>query len=344
MATTKNRGAQKEVFLHLLMIGFLYVNVIAFIALLFQFINYAFPDFLDFNQYRGGEGLHWPLAALVIIYPAFLLTSWLISKDFEKHPEKREGRVRKWLLYFTLFAATITIIADLVTLVLHFLEGELTSRFLLKSFSVLVVIGIVFGYYLREIKKEKQFYSKNEKMFVWVLSAVIAIAVISGFVLAGSPFKQRIKRFDNERVSHLQTIQWNIVAYWQQKGRIPDNLDELSDPIAGFNQPRDPVTQQLYEYEKIGDTQFKLCATFQSESDDFARAKQDRTFTPEQPEYAPYGQLNGNWQHGKGKICFERTIDPDRYPVLPKSSILPSPAPKEGSSILPERALPVPSE
>jgi hypothetical protein len=63
--------------------------------------------------------------------------------------------IRKWLIYFTLFAAALIIIGDLVTLLNRFLEGELTVRFLLKVLAVFFVAGSVFYYYLWDLRKHK---------------------------------------------------------------------------------------------------------------------------------------------------------------------------------------------
>lgn len=309
-------GSQKQVFLHLLMIGFLYASVVAFITLMFQFINYFFPDFGEFIPYRSHEGFRWPLSTLIIIYPAFLFVSWLLLKDFGEHPEKREGRLRKWLLYFTLFGAAITIVIDLIALVFNFLSGELTVRFLLKSASVLIVIGLVFAYYLREIKKEKHEDKKKEKIFVWILSGIVALAVLSGFILTGSPFQQRLNKRDSERISHLQTIQWNIVSYWQQKGMLPQNILQLRDDISGFIPPKDPVTGADYEYRQIDLLTFELCANFETE-------QQPTDLYPGRYSYNGMYQdpFNENWEHPEGKYCFSRTIDPDRYPLQQKPPI-----------------------
>ena len=83
----------------------------------------------------------------------------------------------------------------------------------------------------------------------------------------GSPFTLRMKRFDERRVNDLQNIQYQIVNFYQRKGVLPNSLDELKDPIAGFNIPLDPDTIRPYDYEKISDLSFKICADFSLESD-----------------------------------------------------------------------------
>ncbi|MEK7085265.1 MAG: DUF5671 domain-containing protein, partial [Patescibacteria group bacterium] len=62
-------------------------------------------------------------------------------------------RIRKWLVYFTLFAASLFIIGDLIALIYNFLQGELTVRFFLKILTVFFVAGSVFWYYFMDIRK-----------------------------------------------------------------------------------------------------------------------------------------------------------------------------------------------
>ena len=141
----KSKASPKDVFMHLLSIVTLYVSVVSFIALLFQYVNVLFPDQLNFYYTSALNTIRQSTASLVVVFPVYILVSWLLGRDFAREPGKREIKIRKWLLYLTLFIATITIIVDLVTLVYNFLSGELTVRFLLKVMAVLIVAAAVFG-------------------------------------------------------------------------------------------------------------------------------------------------------------------------------------------------------
>src|SRR3989344_3154358 len=147
----------KDVFLHLLAIITLYASAISFSVLLFQYINVLIPDPLGVGGYYYAQGanqtIRWSLAMLMVIFPVFLGANWFLNKDYRAHPEKRNARIRKWLLYFTLFVAALIIIGDVVALIYNLLGGELTARFLLKMLTILFVAGSVFGYYLADIRK-----------------------------------------------------------------------------------------------------------------------------------------------------------------------------------------------
>jgi len=55
-----------------------------------------------------------------------------------------------------LFVASATIITDLITLLTRLLQGELTTRFVLKVIVVLIIAGLVFIYYLSDLRPEEK--------------------------------------------------------------------------------------------------------------------------------------------------------------------------------------------
>lgn len=155
----QNTTGPKDVFLHLLAIITLYVSAGSFIALIFQYINVLIPDLLDRSGYYGllssYSAIRWAISALVIIFPVYVVTSWFLNKSYAASPAKRNLRIRKWLVYFTLFAAALIIIGDLVTLIFNLLGGELTARFLFKVVTVFFVAGSVFYYYFWDLRRHQ---------------------------------------------------------------------------------------------------------------------------------------------------------------------------------------------
>lgn len=154
------RTEPKDIFLQLLAIITLYVSAGSFIALLFQYINILIPDPLEARNYYAFTGayrtIRWSIASLVVIFPVFLGTSWFLEKQYAREPEKRYLGIRKWLVYFTLFAAALIIIGDLVVLIFNLLGGELTARFLLKVLVFFFVAGSVFYYYFWDLRKRRK--------------------------------------------------------------------------------------------------------------------------------------------------------------------------------------------
>lgn len=311
------KSTPKDVFLHLLSIGTLYYVAVNFITLLWQYINIYFPDQLQPEYFSGYAGsIRFAMASLIIVYPVHCYVMRLLYRDYAAAPEKRELRVRKWLIHFTLFVTAIVIIGDLVTLVYNFLGGELTVRFALKIVTVFLTTGAIFMFYLRDLKNK--WNEKSLRLFVGAMIVVITLAVVGGFFTAGSPLRARLYRFDERRVNDLQMTQGQIIYYWQSKGKLPQTLGDLEDPISGFRAPQDPAfvettagkpaTAAMYEYRTTGELAFELCAAFDLPSTDivFAGAVKPRAI------YEPYG---ANWDHDAGRVCFTRAIDPELYPV-----------------------------
>src|SRR3990167_473235 len=261
--TTTVKTTPKDFFMHLLGFAALYTSIVSFLALIFAYIDVTFPDPLS-SYYSGSlSQIRLSSSVLLIIFPVFILTSWLIARDFAQEPEKRNIKFRKWLIYFTLFVAAITVIVDLITLIFNFYSGELTTRFLLKTLAVLIVALVVFNYYFREIKQAS---SRKSKITAWLMSAVVLTAIVAGFFIVGTPAQQRARRFDEQRVNDLQSIQYQIINYLQNKGKLPASLDLLTDSISGFTPPVDPQTQDSYGYSIKDSLGFELCADFKTDS------------------------------------------------------------------------------
>src|SRR3989338_2777850 len=206
----------KDFFLHIAVIALLYAGTIALLNILFNVINVAFPQVTQYYYYDSAS-ISLPVATLVVVFPLFLFLSNLLRKGYLEDPSRKDYPVRKWLVYITLFIAGGVLAGDLVFLIYYFLDGqELTTAFLLKILSVLVVAGAIFGYYLDDLKDRLTSGRRN----IWrVVAAVLVIgSIVAGFSVLGTPATQRAYRYDSQKVSDLQNIQWQIVNYWQQKG------------------------------------------------------------------------------------------------------------------------------
>jgi hypothetical protein len=303
----------KDFFLHIAVIALLYVGTVALLNILFRVINVAFPQVTQYGYY-GSTSISLPVATLVVVFPLFLFLANILRKGYVEEPSRKEYPVRKWLIYITLFIAGAVLAGDLVVLIYYFLDGqEMTVAFLLKILSVFVVTGAIFGYYLDDLKDRLTNLRRN----IWRIVATVLVlgSIIAGFSVLGTPESQRMLRYDSQKISDLQTLQWQIVNYWQQKGTLPVSIEMLTDPISGFTVPTDPQSKESYGYEKIDTLSFSLCA-------DFNKSMQEGDISMNRTVYLePVGKMGGiadSWQHEEGRQCFERAIDPELYPVRPK--------------------------
>ena len=288
----------------------LYSSVFAFIALLFQYINYAFPDPLQNYYYSDpfSGSMRFAMATLMVMVPVAILIMRYIRKDIQAVPAKEDLWIRRWVLVLTVFIAGFAAIGDLITLINYFLGGDITTRFVLKVAVLLFVAAGVFFHFLADLRGYWNANPGRARIVSYAAALLVLAAIVSGFFIMGSPAQVRLYRFDSQKVSDLQTIQYQIVNYYQQKEALPTDLQQLEDPLSGSTVPKDPQGG-VYRYEKTANLSFKLCATFNAET-------QKNQAAISEPKV--YGFEGENWQHGPGEVCFDRTIDPQKYPPYTK--------------------------
>lgn len=318
----KLKVGPKDFFIQLGILVTLYTAVTSLLALVFDIINARFPDALNsyYSYDAFSTGMRFEIATLVIFFPLFLVFARIAQRDFEKAPEKLMLWTRRWASYLNLFASIGTITVTLVMLLNDFLGGELTARFGLKALATVVVAAIVLLYYLSDIRKAGAFPKKCRLWYLGSGTVLVLLAVLGAFATMGSPWTQRLIRFDSQRTGDLQSIQYQIVNYWQSHGTLPATLGTLQDPISGFKVPMDPEGK-AYTYEATGKLSFSLCAEFNFDS--AAQGPLDGNGLRAIPiPTAPYPSISDIWQHSAGKQCFVRTIDPKAYPVAPTAKAI----------------------
>ncbi len=319
-----NSNFPRDAFLHVSALITLAASSVAFGALIFQIINYYFPDVLSYEPLAGIlDSMRYALASLIIVFPIYVWLMRFLNKDITLNPGKKDLKIRKWLLYLALFAAALTIAGDLISLIYNFLQGELTLRFALKIFTILAIAGVIFIYY-KKILNPENIASRTFVIFVLpkIIIGLTAAAIVAGIFIAGLPQNQRLVRFDEQRISDVLSVNSSVENYWSKNKKLPENLNQLETAL-DIKLPVDPETNSPYEYTRKGDLDFELCAVFQTASRENANVR-----------VLPYGgsklevDLRG---HSSGKNCFSRKINPANYPLI-NTSQEPSyiPAPKAG--------------
>ena len=325
----------REAFLFLISFITLYTTAFSFGILMFAFIGKLFPDPISYGFFSP-RGLTTALASIMIAFPLYLFMMWRLAKAAAKDPERRQSKVGKWLTYITLVIAAGIIIGDLIAVLASLLSGELTSRFVLKAFTVLAIAGSIFGYYLWSLQKEEREKPAQSpkgikagppqsgkaslggekpiaaRVFAGVVVVAVVSAVVYGLTLVGTPAQQRLIQFDERRVSDLQSITYNIDSYWQRNDSLPASLEDLRDPLYSLNSFVDPKTGEPYEYRVTSDTAYELCATFETDSSEY-----EGQALP----YFPGGV--SFWEHGIGRPCFSLEV---RKATTEAGGLVPVPA------------------
>ncbi len=311
----------------------LLVSSIALVNLFFASLDKLFPDILT-GVYQYGymiqdfETIRTSLSVLIIFFPTFLILSYSLQKLTEKKISLYNAILRKWSLYTVLFLSVLVCVIDLAVLVRYFVSGEITIRFILKVIIVMCVSSISFYFYFKQLKESN---TKNDVYILLCIANILVILAIAiGFFVMGSPAEQRKLQLDQRRIEDLINIQNQVLEFWRQKSRLPERTEELLNPL---NQqqtfPRDPEFNRgaSYEYKKMSELQFELCATFALPIPQGVRQRNNGSVS--YPVYNKNtienvhifestfaGQANESWDHDAGRTCFVRIIDPELYPPV----------------------------
>ncbi|MEI7765564.1 MAG: DUF5671 domain-containing protein [bacterium] len=315
----------------------LVTSVVSLLNLIFSVLDKQFPDVLNATYQYGYssysyDSIRASLATLIIFFPIFLVVSFFWRKCIKGEMSHVDEVIKKWVIYIILFLSAIVVAIDLVVLVRYFVSGEITSRFIYKVLATFVTAAIIGKYfYISEFWKKEGLIKKLNK----IINPVAAILLVSfaigySFFVMGSPAKQRLLRLDDKRVTDLQSIQYQIINYWQQKEKLPESLGLLSNPMTGFSLPVPPNftngEKYVYNIKDEKKLTFELCADFSlampkgwQENGGYYGGSVvpivDKTSTNVQ---YPVGGTNDSWDHQTGNTCFLRTIDKDIYPPFQK--------------------------
>ncbi len=289
---------QKNFVLQLGSLVALYVSVTAFLTLIFSTINIAIPDPAagswewDSNQ----SSLRFSLALLVVFFPTYLTLTRIVNQSRREADATYAGFTR-WLIYLSLLAGGLVMLVDLVVVIMTFLEGEITLRFILKAVSVLAIIGAVFYYYLKDAKGYWQMRPQMSITYGAVAAAVVLGVVGSSLYHLEMPTDARERKLDAEQVMDLQDMQWRIEDYYRSNESLPETVDA----VYVNDVPTAPDGREAYAYTVTGDMTYELCATF---------AMSSQGNTSEIRSVTPLGlEKNYNWDYQAGRWCFEREID-----------------------------------
>ena len=298
-----SRGAAagaRDAFLYLLIFSTLAIWTTELGSLAFALINRWLPDPL-YSPFQGFELeiFSWSLAAMLIAFPIYLLTSGIVAREAAADPGRLESPIRKWLTYIALLFAALVCVSDLICALAFLIRGEITGRFVAKALVVLVIAAGVFFHYYAGMKKSDSHPApaRGRKMAI-LASLAVAVMTALGFLQLGPPHEQRQLRTDNQRIQQLYQVSNYIEGRWKSDGsKLPPNLSQYSGSP-------DPVTHAPFEYIPGETSHYQLCANF------------DRP-TPINPN----SQQPDRWQHPAGRFCFQ--LDATQPPAFPNTNFVP---------------------
>lgn len=294
-------GNARESFIYLMSFASLYVVVAGVISLYYIFLDSLYPDpaWSNVNVEWVLDNVRYAIASVVVAFPVFLALSLVLERIVQKTRDNQRPPVARWLTYLTMFLAAAVLMGDLITLLYYFLDGALTTRFVLKVVVLLVIAEVVLSYYYLApsglAKGASTAWLRRALSGAGVL--IVAGAIVLGFSLAGSPFSAREVRLDEQRIADLRAIHDAVQHMTTEevkhkikvKRPLPKTLEEINDfqksreSVKALNLA-DPVTGEKYGYNVTGEKTYELCAEFVRPRD-----KKDDLF----------------WNHRAGKHCFK---------------------------------------
>lgn len=152
----KQSGSARDAFLYLFSFSALGTWTIGLGSLCFTLIDHWIRDPVTQSYGYGTlqDQIAGSLASVIVAFPIYLLVMFYILRRVEAHVEKLDSPVRRWLTYIALLIAAGVVLGDLIAFLTHFLQGELTARFVAKDAVVFIIAGAVFWYYLGAMQKK----------------------------------------------------------------------------------------------------------------------------------------------------------------------------------------------
>ncbi|MDP3836855.1 MAG: DUF5671 domain-containing protein [bacterium] len=291
----QNNINAKYAFYYLLSLAALIFTAVSVQMIVFGIIDRTVTDAIAFNSYDSVDSqLRFAISALFIAAPIYYFLSRLIIKGLRKKELEMESPLRRWLTYLIILVAAVIILGVFVSVINNFLSGEMTSRFILKATSMLVMAAAVFSYYFYDMKR-KTVDNKDKviTLFGWISAALVLAVFVSAWFFVESPATARAKRLDSILMNNIYQLENSVNTYYSQYGRLPVSLDEIKNSSDVYYDSRvetDPETGERIVYRLDGEDRFSFCATFRASS------------TSQGMERRPYGD---NKDHDAGYDCVQ---------------------------------------
>ena len=278
----------------------LYLSLSFLIVLLFGVVDLLLPNpsegYWAVESATGNVRLG--IAMVVVFFPTYLILTRLVNSIRRENKNATYLTLTRWLIYVSLLIGGGVLLGDLATVIVSFLNGDITLRFIYKALTVLLTTGIAFQYYILDVQG---FWLKNEKKSViYGVGAItmVLLAVSFGFNNIATPATVQAQKLDEKQIQDLQQIQWKIESELDLNNKLPATLVDL---YAEFPVPTAPEGREPYTYE-VTESGFKLCATFSAPS-----IVADNIYPEPVDLTRPIKGLS-NWQYKDGRYCFERVV------------------------------------
>ena len=297
--TNHNSQAAKFAFFYMLSLVALIFMSLASGMIIFQIINKHIPDVLE--QFRGrfsDSQLKFAISALVISAPIFYFTIREIYKNLFTGALNKDSGIRKWLTYLILLVSSVVMIGWMIGTLNSFLDGELTTKFLLKAITAIGIAAAIFSFYFYDIKREEIVGKKDKiiSLYFYLSLLVIIAAFVGALFVVESPSATRNRKMDEKIIRNFNQIDSAINNYYNENEKLPISMEVLQEEFNYINDKDliDPISKEKYEYNVIENRKYELCTVFR---------------TSNSGEEASKGYyFDERWLHDAGKQCLSQKV------------------------------------
>lgn len=302
----------KYAFFYLLSLVSLVFMSISVGIIVFQIINKEIVDIINDYVVSYNDGaMKFAISAIIVSTPIYYLTSRQIYKNLFRGDLDKEAGVRKWLTYFILLVSIVVMIGFLIATINSFLGGDLTTKFILKTLTALIISGTVFSFYLYDIRREEVQDKKDKviKLYAWISLLVVVVVFVLSWFFVDSPATTRNKKIDQEIINDFYEINSAVVNYYTLNEAMPADLNTLLNSTDAYRLStqavKNPSSDQYYDYQLTADDEYKICADFLTS-----------TLDDNSDRYSPM-----DYRHDKGYQCFSQKVNSMADSKMPSAPV-----------------------
>ncbi len=160
-----NAHGMWDAFEHILLFISLYVMATSIAVILYFLVDKWSPSSLaavSSNAYINDTAeiiVRGFLAALIVSLPLFIFFYLDITKRTLKDATMRNIRARKILIYITLVTTFLTMLGHIIGVIFSLLSGSVDLNSVLHLLVTLLINGIIFAYYLLQVKEDRSIHA-----------------------------------------------------------------------------------------------------------------------------------------------------------------------------------------
>ena len=160
---------------------FLYISVFIIYSTGLTLLNLgALKYFAGVSVSVGRVAAAFPITALIVFFPTFLVLFFLLRRQVAQNPEVRNSKWRKVFIYLALLGFILSILGALFGLVFLAVAGVGLTKTVLVSFIIALLVNIPITVYLILDVRDEQGSTKRDSFLTTYITILVALALLVG--------------------------------------------------------------------------------------------------------------------------------------------------------------------